>query len=461
MNLKKPHIVFVINYFYPDYASTGQLLTELCLHLQHDFRITVIAAQPGYAGEKSEAKAPRYSEDYLEQIRILRIRLPEVNKRSKASRIRYISAYFAHAVKLLLKQRNADFIYTISQPPVLGGLIGTIGKLALRSRHIYNIQDFNPEQAQAANFMSQPLLHKAALAVDKLNCRLSDHVILVGQDMKETLERRFNGRRVPAHSVINNWTNEEEIVPLKRDEPGVMEFLREHGLEDKFVVMYSGNLGLYYDLENLIRIAPQFKELSDLMFVFIGEGAVKGQMEDFVREQGLQNVLFLPYQPKEKLRYSLNAADVHLVVNQKGIKGVSVPSKIYGVMAAGKAVMGVLEEGSEAHRLIVESGCGSTSEPQRYSDAARQLMGLYRLGRSGLTERGLQGRGYLERHLRRSLSLEKYRQLLLSLYTGGKKGRKLSVPAEEHSPRLAPSSSAAQQPAGAAGGAMRAGGDAR
>ena len=137
------------------------------------------------------------------------------------------------------------------------------------------------------------------------------------------------------------------------------------------------------------------------MFVFIGEGAVKSQMERFAEEHGLMNVMFLPYQPKDKLRYSLNAADVHLVVNQKGIKGVSVPSKIYGVMAAGKAVMGVLEEGSEAHRLIRDSGCGSSSEPQRYDEAADQLLSLYSLGREGLSQRGLQGRAYLERHLRR------------------------------------------------------------
>ncbi|PLT47320.1 glycosyltransferase [Paenibacillus pasadenensis] len=423
--MSKPRIVFVINYFYPDYASTGQILTELCLHLQHDFDITVIAQQPGYAGEKKDAKAPRYAEDRLENISILRIRLPEVDKRSKASRLRYISAYFLHAVRLLLRQRKADFVYTISQPPVLGGLIGTIGKLALRSRHIYNIQDFNPEQAQAVGFMNHPLLQRTALLLDKLNCRLADHVILVGQDMKETLVRRFGGKNVPPHSVINNWTDEQDIVPLRRDDPGVAAFLKRHGLEDKFVVMYSGNLGLYYDLENLIRIAPQFRELSDLMFVFIGEGAVKPLMEQFAREQGLTNVLFLPYQPKDQLRYSLGAADVHLVVNQKGIKGVSVPSKIYGVMAAGKAVMGVLEEGSEAHRLIRDSGCGTSTEPQRYGDAARQLMALYSLGRAGLAERGLQGRDYLERHLRRSLSLEKYRELLLSLHAGGGRGRKI------------------------------------
>lgn len=100
----KPKIVFVINYFYPDYASTGQLLTELCLYLQHDFDITVIAeCPPGYGGEA--AAKGRYITDHLENIKVIRIRLPEVDKQSKFSRIKYISTYFFYATYLLLKQK--------------------------------------------------------------------------------------------------------------------------------------------------------------------------------------------------------------------------------------------------------------------------------------------------------------------------------------------------------------------
>lgn len=412
----KPKIVFVINYFYPDYASTGQLLTELCLHLQKDFEITVIAAQPGgYSGEAAGGKGPRFAKDRLEDIEIVRIRLPAVNKLNKRSRLRYIATYFFYAVAAVLKQRDVDFIYTISQPPILGGLIGTIGKLLKRSKHIYNIQDFNPEQALAVGFVRNPRLLKIARWVDTLNCKLADHIITVGQDMQETLLKRFAGRQVTDNTVINNWTNEEEIVPLGKEHPRVREFLAKHGLEDKFIVMYSGNLGLYYDLENLIRQTAVFRDRKDLAFVFIGEGAVKAKMQRFVAEEELTGVHFLPYQPKEELVYSLNAADVHLVVNQKGIKGVSVPSKIYGVMAAGKPVLGVLESGSEAHRLIRESGCGLLVEPHAYAEVARSIQALYEQDREALADCGLRGRLYLEQHLRRELSLNRYRELLLSL----------------------------------------------
>lgn len=414
----KPNIVFVINYFYPDVASTGQLLTELCLHLQNDFSITVIAAQPGYAGAtpmEEIDRTPRFQRDRLENINIIRIRLPKVNKRNKLSRLRFIVSYFLFSVYLVIRQRDMDLIYTISQPPILGGLIGTIGKLLKRAKHIYNIQDFNPEQAEAVGFMKSKRVFKLARWLDTLNCKMADHIITVGQDMQETLLKRFANRKATPNTVINNWTNEQEIVPLSKDHPKVAAFLEQNGLSGKFIIMYSGNLGLYYDLENLIKVTCSFSDCTDLAFVFIGEGAVKQQMEDYVREYRHQNVIFLPYQPKEELVFSLNAADVHLVVNQKGIKGVSVPSKIYGVMGAGKPVLGVLEVGSEAHRIIQESGCGVVVEPQQYEAVARAVRQFYTIERNQLDAFGMNGRAYLEEHLRRDLSLNRYKQLLLSM----------------------------------------------
>jgi colanic acid biosynthesis glycosyl transferase WcaI len=413
--LGKPHIVFVPNYFYPDVASVGQLFTELCLHLQHDFNITVVAAQPNYAGEEL-GRTKRVEHDRLENIRIIRIKLPKVNKQSKLSRLRYIATYFFYSVWVVIRQKNVDVIYSISQPPILGGLIGTIGKWAKRSKHIYNIQDFNPEQAQAVGFMTNKLILRAAKWLDMLNCKYADHIVTVGSDMQETLLKRFAAERaITDNSVIHNWTDEKDIVPLPPTHPGVRAFKERYGLEGKFIVMYSGNVGLFYDLENLIHITEEFKGEAGLAFVFIGEGAVKKQMQEYVTLRNIPNVHFLPYQAKEQLKYSLNAADVHLVVNQKGIKGISVPSKIYGVMAAGKPILGVLERGSEACRMIEESRCGVVVEPQRYEEIAEQIGRLYRESPAELAAAGLRGRAYLEQHLRKDISLNKYRHLLQSI----------------------------------------------
>ncbi|MGE6754757.1 glycosyltransferase family 4 protein [Rossellomorea sp. NPDC071047] len=408
-NRKK--IVFVINYFYPDYASTGQLMTELCRNLQKDFDITVIAAQPGYAGEYTK-KTKVIEEDYLENIKIIRLSLPEVDKTSKLSRVKYIFSYFFLANITLVKEKNIDAIYTISQPPVLGGLIGTIGKFFKRSKHIYNIQDFNPEQAMAVSYTNKQIIFNWAKKIDKLNCSYSDCVIVVGNDMKQTLEKRFEDKSVPNHVVINNWTDEDEIKPIFKKDPIINKFLLENGLGNKFIVMYSGNIGLYYDLENIIKISQHFKEYEDLAFVFIGEGAVKSEMQSYIEENTIKNVHFLPYQPKEFIKYSLNAADVHLVVNQKGIKGVSVPSKIYGVMAAGKPILGVLEKDSEAEILISESNSGHVVEPQDYEGIINKVEHFYQMDKEELNNLGNNGRNYLDKYLKRDISINKYRETL-------------------------------------------------
>ncbi|WP_047390417.1 glycosyltransferase family 4 protein [Exiguobacterium sp. ZWU0009] len=408
-------IVFVINYFHPDYASTGQLMTELCLHIKDDFEITVIAAQPGYSEDTYLGKPNKKIEtEYWNGIKVIRVQVDQVNKRSKLSRIRYISRYFLLANIALLKEKNVDLIYTISQPPILGGLIGTIGKFLKRSKHLYNIQDFNPEQAAAVNYTGGTV-HKIAKQIDKLNCSYSDHIILVGNDMKETLSNRFGNKHYLSHSVINNWTDENEIIPLSKNELHVSEFLKEHNLEEKFIIMYSGNLGLFYDLENLIKISSALQSIPDIHFLYVGEGASKKDMQDYVSKEGLKNVTFLPYQPKEFIKYSLNVADVHLVVNQKGIKGVSVPSKIYGVMAAGKPILGVLEQGSEAEFLISTSNSGLVSEPQDYRKFAENIKSIYELTQEERHAMGMRGRQYLDQHLRKELSLNKYKETLTTI----------------------------------------------
>ncbi|GEK57712.1 glycosyltransferase WbuB [Marinococcus halophilus] len=407
-------LVFVINYFYPDLASTGQLMTELCEELADDFAITVIAAQPGYAGTEAEETTPPAS-GYHGSIKVVRVPLPPVNKNSKVSRAKYVALYFTRALHALQKEKNVDLVYTISQPPVLGGLLGTIGKVIKRARHVYNIQDFNPEQAEAAGYVKNQTVLRLAKAVDTVNCALADHVVVVGEDMRTTLRRRFGKRRVPMHSVINNWTNEKTIVPLDKTNPEVQKFLHAHGLENKFIVMYSGNLGLYYDLENLIRLTEKFQSYPDVRFVFIGEGAKKAEIQEFVTKHDLANVLFLPYQPLEFIKYSLNAADVHLVVNQKGIKGVSVPSKIYGVMAAGKPAIGVLEAGSEAEKLLRVSCSGLLAEPKDYAAVEEAITAMYHMDAADRQAMGRAGRAYLDQHLTREVSIGKYRTLFEDL----------------------------------------------
>ena len=414
MKNKKKLLVYA-HYFYPDVASTSQILTELCEGLQDDFHITVICVVPSYEGKVDEnyKKQRIYMEKY-QDIQVVRVRVPEFNKKNKISRIRNLLAYFFNSIFATFVVEKQDLVFSISQPPILGGILGVIGKLIKRASLVYNIQDFNPEQTEVIGYLKNKLLLNFLRALDKLSCRASDTVIVVGRDMQETLNKRFKVKNVPNSVVINNWIDENQIYPLENNHPRVLEFKEKYELLDKFVFMYSGNIGLYYDLENILKVIGKFKDVDDVVFVFVGDGSVKQTLIDYVGVNGLINVKFIPYQRKEDLNYSLNVADVHIVSNAKGIKGVSVPSKVYGIMATGKAVLAILEDGSEV-RLIIESNkCGVCCEPGDYEELHKLIEGIIK-NRKSIKDKGVLGRVYLEENLKKELSVLKYKQLIYGI----------------------------------------------
>lgn len=414
----KPRLLVYAHYYYPDVASTGQILTELSEGLRERFHVTVICTVPSYTGETtSYYKKHKYYFEVINGVYALRIRVPRFRKNFSISRVINIVSYFLSALVATLKLGKQDYVFTISQPPVLGGLLGVIGSKLKRAKFIYNIQDFNPEQILAVNFTGNKLIIGTMMWLDKWSCKCADKIILVGRDMIETLKKRFPEKELP-YVHINNWIDEKSIVPLPSDNEEVVAFKRQYKLENKFVMMYSGNLGLYYDLAGLIKAFVSFKDEKDVVFAFVGGGSLKEELEEFALQNELDNVIFIPYQDKEELVYSLNAADVHFVVNAKGIKGVSVPSKLYGVMAAGKPVLGVLEKGSEARLIIEESSCGRVVEPEDYEGFKALITEFIELNRNNpekIKEMGSSGRRFLDSRLSRDISINKYKEEIAAL----------------------------------------------
>lgn len=410
----KKNLLIYAHYYYPDVASTGQILTELAEGLKDSFHTTVICTVPSYTGKISQYyRKHKYYYENMNGVDILRIRVPEFRKNFALSRIYNISSYFFAAIMATFRVERQDYIFTISQPPILGGMLGVIGKYIKKAKLIYNIQDFNPEQIQAVEFTHNKPLLALMMALDKFSCRQADKMIVVGRDMVETLQKRFS--RLPPYSYINNWINEKEIVPLPVGDERVMQFKIRYGLQDKFVIMYSGNIGLYYDLVNIVKLIKEFQEFPDVIFAFIGEGSVLEELKNIQREQEIMNIVFIPYQDKSNLTYSLNAGDIHFVVNARGIKGVSVPSKLYGVMAAGKPVLGVLEKGSEARLIVEEAQCGLSVSPGDYLAIRRLIKTFIEMkGSVELEEMGNRGRNYLLNNLTKDVSIRKYRDEILS-----------------------------------------------
>ncbi len=415
--MEKRKLLLYAHYFYPEVASTAQILTELCEGLKNEYAITVLCSVPCYSGkiEEKYKKEKYFHEDY-HGIHIIRVRVKEFSKANKKSRILNILSYFFRSIRATFKVGKQDVVFTISQPPVLGGILGNIGRIITKGKLIYNIQDFNPEQIMAVRYSKNKGILKLMMAFDKHTCKKASLVITVGRDMKKTLEERFKNKNVPKNIVINNWTNETEIYPLNKDNGHLQAFKQKYQLENKFVIMYSGNLGLYYDLENLIDLFMKFKD-EEVVFAFIGDGAIKAKLEQKVKESQVGNILFIPYQDKKDLIYSLNSADVHLVTNSKGIKGVSVPSKIYGCLATNVPVLGILESGTEAYQIIKESKCGVVCETGNYKEIEQTLKMILQDKETFLKNHST-GRAYLEHFFTKDQSINKYREAIESVLSG-------------------------------------------
>ena len=411
----KKRMLIYAHYYYPDVASTGQILTDLAEGLKDDFYITVICTVPSYGGKIARHyRLHKYYYEDINGVEVIRVRVPEFKKNSKISRLFNITSYFFAAISATFKTGHQDYIYAMSQPPILGGMLGVIGKRIKKAKLVYNIQDFNPEQIMAVNYVKNKMILNTVMAIDKHSCKKSDKIIVVGRDMKETLKKRFS--KPPKQVCINNWIDEEDIIPLEKDNKKVKELRKAFGVEDKFVIMYSGNIGLYYDLLNLIKVIEKFKDNDKIAFVFVGAGSIKDNLHEYANKHGMTNVVFAPYQDKEHLVYSLNVADVHLVVNAKGIKGVSVPSKLYGVMAAGKPVLGILEEGTEARCIVEESRCGLVANPGDY-EAIEELINKFvnEMDKDKCLDMGINGRKYLDDNLTKKKSIDKYKEEILKI----------------------------------------------
>ena len=418
----RKRLLIYAHYYAPDVASTGQILQDLAEGMTDEFDVTVICTVPSYTGTIAEMyRENRIYREELNGVCVLRVPVPAFSKSDKKSRIRNLLSYYQGAKRATKLVGTQDCVLTISQPPIMGGMLGVYGKKKLGAKFIYCIQDFNPEQMIATGYIKMKPLLRAAMWMDKRSCRKSDLVVTVGRDLCETLEQRFRGNSAPRYVMINNWIDEKKTVPLPADDPGVMSFRSEYGLDGKFVFMYSGNIGLYYDLEGLIRVMEKVQNIKTpdgrkVIFALVGAGSVLDRLKAYQRGHSLDNVTFIPYQEKEQLVYSLNAADVHLCVNAKGIRGVSCPSKFYGIAAVGKPVLAVLEKGSEIRLLMDEIGCGKCAEPGDYDLIEENIRWfIEHAEQEVLSEMGRRGREYLEKNLSKNLSIEKYTEAINAL----------------------------------------------
>ena len=296
-----------------------------------------------------------------------------------------------------------DCVISETDPPLLA-LIAYVYSRIRPCSFIYYSQDIWPEVGIVNRRMTNTVLTNILRLGNRFLYRQATHIVVPGGDMKERLEKE---KHLPSDKieVVENWTDPSQIYPINW---GENIFVKKYSLDNKFVVMYSGNIGLSQDLENIILLAEDLKEQRDILFLLIGEGASKEKLVNMADSMELENIKFLSYQEKKDLKFSLNAAHIHLVTLKKGMKGIIVPSKVYGIMAAGKPFIAAVDEGSEIDKMVKEFHCGIGVKPSSVEELKKAVLWAFH-NRDKIKDMGENGRKALVKHYTGKICAQKFK----------------------------------------------------
>lgn len=348
------HVVFFNRSFYPDIAATGQLLTELCEGLagQYGFHVSVVAGRPSHPQKGDFKKRFPLATERYNGVRILRAYSTTLSKERAFYRfINYIS-YFLSSLVAGFNLRKPDIVVSLTDPPIIG-LVALLWARIYRAKFVFWCQDIFPEVALLLEDFRNDYLNRVLDKINRFLLWKADTIIAIGETMKRRL---VDTKKAPRDKikVIHNWADGEKIQPID----GPNRFRSQHGLNNRFIVMHSGNIGLSQDIEKLIQSAKILKHKKEIVFLVIGEGNKKAELQQRTKEWKLDNVRFLPYQPKEFLKYSFSAADLFVISLKKGLAGYIVPSKLYAILASGRPFIAAVEPECEVAVIAKLHKCG-------------------------------------------------------------------------------------------------------
>lgn len=372
--------VLVLNRsYYPDVEATGQLLTELCTDLARDHDVHVIAGLPNFVGVGGKGLIRH---DQHEGVEVTRVRNVRFSKKSLLGRGIGLVSYLALAFWAGLRAKKADVILVETDPPFLG-FIGVLLSRWHQCPFVYYLQDLYPEVGLALGKMKPGLITKILHWTTQYAMNGADRIIVLGEDMRaKVLHRGIEADKI---AVVPNWADTDLIRPRPR--PPITSNL---DAEDPLIVMYSGNVGLSQNLDHLLEAARDLRD-SPVKFVIIGEGAAKSGLMAKAGEWNLTNVSFHSYRAKDELCESLTSADVHFVPLRRGLAGSIVPSKLYGILAAGVPFIAAVETSSEVAKVAKSTGAGIVVSPD-CSGELTEALGWCLMNRNLLAGMGEQGR---------------------------------------------------------------------
>jgi glycosyltransferase involved in cell wall biosynthesis len=360
----KPRVVFFNRSYWPDVEATGQLLTELTQDLAGDFDVEVVVGQPNQVNSHDEYVVAGMQSHG--GVKIRRLKHSRFNKHSLGGRLLNLLSFTWAAVRTSWSLPRPDIVVTETDPFFLA-FVGRWLQLRHRCRYVVYLQDIYPDIAVAVGKLREGIVSLTLRRLLFGVYRQADCVVVLSRDMERTCLKYG----VPAEKirVIPNWADTRVLKPQKEDNG----FRKEHALDGKFVVMYSGNLGLAHRLTPILDAADMLKLHPQVRFVFVGDGARRRELETDCRRRNLDNVMFLPYQPRDRLAQSLSAADAHLVTMQPEATGFLMPSKLYGILASSTPVIALARPDSELYQLVQKSDVGFVCDLLQPQTVAERL----------------------------------------------------------------------------------------
>jgi colanic acid biosynthesis glycosyl transferase WcaI len=394
-------LLFINRYFYPDISATAQLLTELTEDLAAQGEtVTVITGNTAYTGGPSALPA----QEIYKGIRIVRVGFSRFGRTHTLGRLADYISFWISAFVTAVRAKHQDCLVVLSDPPMLSVLAALV-RMIKPMKTVCWLQDVFPEIAVRAGVLSEGFVTRCLRWLAQWSLRQMDQVVVIGRCM----ERQILSDGVPSPSLarISNWADGAHIKSLPRSEN---EFLQRHNLENRFVVMYSGNHGVVHEFETLVALLRETRAVPELCFCFIGDGAWKKKLVETAQTEGWPHICFLPYQPKSLLQSSLSAAHVHLVSLRTDMEGLSIPSKVYGALAAGRPVIFIGPRGSETAALVGEAQCGYSVQPGDTQGAVQALLAIYQ-DRALLEKQGQAARLYFNRRFDRNIATKNFHQV--------------------------------------------------
>ena len=359
--------ILLLNLYYPpDTSATAKMAHTVVEALCSSHGLTVVCGRPSY--DPTERRPWRlYQTEIVDRVRIIRAGSTDFPRFDMKKRVLNYLSYVALAILRALFV-PCDAVVAMTDPP-FQGIVGAIVALLKRKPYVYNIRDLYPDMAVGGSIVRPGMLSRFWERLHRWALRRASRVIVLGEDMRA----RIVAKGVEFSRVVIVRDGADVLrpgAPLPVLDPAVVRAIRG---DFSFVLVHAGNLGFYGAWNTLVTAARHLAN-EGVGLVFVGDGAQRSQIE--AAAAGADNVRFLEFFPASKIPSVLAAADAHVITVKRGLEGVVVPSKMYGILAAGKPILAVAPKETDAASLGVQRGFAVAADPDRPAEVVSAVRAL-------------------------------------------------------------------------------------